>query len=150
MKVDGGIQDYWDCSLKYLKALGWGDTFNNEGNNVKDFNCYINYFYLWDYIGKDGNVITLDKNDFNNYINTVNGLIKRRGRFMVAMLEVYLKLNKSQADNIRSVFLKNDAIYSSYEDVADEIKKQIVDDKTFDEKSKEETISVLNKALKEI
>ncbi len=137
MKVDGGIQDYWDRSLKYLKALGWGDTFNNEGNNVNDFNCYINYFYLWDYIGKDENVITLDINDFKNYINTVNHLIKRRGIFMVAMLKVYLKLNKSQTDNIRWVFLKNDAIYNGYGYLVGILNEKMDDDKTFDEKIKD-------------
>lgn len=82
------INDYWDLSLKYLKENGYGEF------DSGDFNKYINYFFLWDYVDENYNVKPLspenndDINDLKKFFETAKDLIERRGKFMTAMLDI--------------------------------------------------------------
>lgn len=95
------IDDYWDLSLEYLKGNGYGD-FKSE-----DFNKYINYFFLWDYVKKDYSVKPLSPKDpininkMKKFFETATDRIYRRGKFMTAMLiiqsegeEIYSNIQK--------------------------------------------------------
>lgn len=128
--------DYWDLSLDYLKTKGWERDFNCDGKKLNDYNRYINYFFLWDYVDTEGEykpllkreADSLEENepslgkykpsikDFEQFLKKASILIKRRGCFMVAMLRLQQILgNEAYIELRNSIFVKDKAVYSSYE-----------------------------------
>lgn len=114
----GKTKDYWDLSLDLLR--------NNDGKNMdfitdkkrqinwskKDFNRYINLFFLWDYVKCDDldengspksrwlfdrkwkeSLLPQEQIDFQNFLDNVNKRIERRSLFMVAMLRIASGIN---------------------------------------------------------
>lgn len=85
------FKDYWDSSLECLRVA----QFKENG-----FEWYINYFFLWDYVQLDKgsykvNLIGVNeqtnKRDFPEFFKISTDLIKRRGKFMTAMLDIQHK-----------------------------------------------------------
>ena len=118
----GKLRDYWDESLKHLKKNGF-DKAQFEG---VDFTKYVNYFFLWDYIGEKGKPKDLNPKSGNcSFLRTTTKYIYRRGVFMVAMLNLHKLLGeKGYAELRENVFCKSDGVYSSYFEVIDLLKKQ--------------------------
>lgn len=96
------IDDFWDLSLEYLNENGFHKKIKkSEVNFDKEmFDWYINYFFLWDYVQLDKgsykvNLIGMNeqtnKRDFPEFFKISTDLIKRRGKFMTAMLDIQHK-----------------------------------------------------------
>ncbi len=114
-----GIRDYWDESLKYLKENG----FSEVGFDKDEFTKYVNFFFLWDYIGENGEPKDLNPKYF---LRQTTGYIYRRGVFMIAMLKLQKLLGERGYNELRnSVFCKSDWFYSGYSDVTDMLKSKI-------------------------
>lgn len=128
--------DFWDRSLFYLKQ----EAGNSWLNRDDIFTKYINYFFLWDYVKRDGSqyqVRALRKCNFkNDATGIINGdeqskltpdetswflknamwAIRRRGIFMTAMLQLRMD-NKQVFKKLRNeVFLSGDC-YCGYNTV---------------------------------
>lgn len=106
----GSTRDYWDASLDILQKEGFiaksGKHFEND-NLVK----YINIFFLWDYIGENGELLPLfnkgkrkfideqkygmltSLDDAKDFLHTVNKAIYRRGIFMAGQLCIALGIS---------------------------------------------------------
>ena len=106
----GSTRDYWDASLDILQKEGFiarsGKHFEND-NWVK----YINIFFLWDYIGENGELLPLfnkgkrkfvdeqkygmltSLDDAKDFLCTVNKAIYRRGIFMAGQLCIALGIS---------------------------------------------------------
>lgn len=109
------VSDYWDLSLGLLKEKSYTDKWkvctekDKKFWDNRDFRKYINTFFLWEYVDDDGKSIALfdrsskrlgppqevkpDGGDykygaFRSFLDNANRLIKRRGVFMTAMLEI--------------------------------------------------------------
>ncbi|MBD5083996.1 MAG: hypothetical protein HDT33_02740 [Clostridiales bacterium] len=101
-------RDCWDLSLELLRK---GDTclYGDDIWRKKDYEKYINFFFLWDYVDDTGEPIALferegekklpqvkdENNDFRFmdnafqvFLEGVNCRIERRGIFMAAMLDI--------------------------------------------------------------
>ena len=83
------IKDFWDLSLEYHKKNGYNKF------EKREFNKYINYFFLWDsaehkdndYIVRSISHKDWDQNSFlPTFFVKTREIIERRGRFMTAML----------------------------------------------------------------
>ena len=129
-------KDYWDRSLWLLKKRKncieepWiyknGKVEENIKWNKEDYKKYINTFFLWDYVNSEGNPrpISPCNNSLENFLEITTKLIRRRGCFMVAMLQVYQKLGEERYAKLRDrVFAKSDAIYESYKTVFNKIRE---------------------------
>lgn len=156
--------DYWDASLDILK----GEGFKNRSGyyfTKENFMSYINYFFLWDYVNINGEIVTLfgediesrkgeknedkllysrltDPENVKQFLENSIYRIKRRGIFMVTMLEIANEFYHDDDNEIftdwkdwkvsiyykiimKEVFLKDSAVYSGYECVLEEISKVI-------------------------
>lgn len=106
--ISSTLQDYWDLSLNDLRRN------RNEEDWLKNidmsFDRYINTFFLWDYVDEtyhvrplfSGHGPLLDSkawilprryeqrqvDEFEEFMTNVNIRIKRRGKFMAAMLKI--------------------------------------------------------------
>lgn len=157
--------DYWDLSLDYLKTKGWKSDFNCDGKKLNDYNRYINYFFLWDYVDTEGEykpllkreADSLEENepslgkykprieDFEQFLKKANILIKRRGCFMIAMLRLQQILGNEVYSELRNgIFVKNDAVYSSYNCAFESVKNFLKDNIT------DEINNLLSEAEKKI
>lgn len=141
------FKDYWDSSLECLHVA------QLEKNRFK---WYINHFFLWDYVEVDNNsykerqISPRDKKDIKKYIGqfkhffteTVN-LIKRRGKFMTAMLMIENE-NSNLYTRVRDRFFdQNSEPLHGINDAAEKILKE------FREKIPENTKGILEKLEKE-
>lgn len=128
--------DFWDSSLAWLKKDGFGDF------KAGDFNKYINYFFLWDYVnGDDGNGkykiqklfeshdkieqgiwTNVTSEEAEEFMKKAINLIERRGIFMTAMLRLKDQIGDDYNDLREKVFETN-AVYSGYAEVIEEIVK---------------------------
>lgn len=144
--------DFWDSSLAHLKKYGF--TSNYTIFKDEDFNRYINYFFLWDYVDKSGNdykikclfdshdkieegeslekskanwtnVTTEEADDFMEKSTT---FIERRGIFMTAMLRLKAHIG-NQYDTLRQTLFGINELYSGYEEVLKKILKWLDDNK---------------------
>lgn len=137
--------DYWDSSLKLLKGKSESDEWNSNGRKViwdsQYFNCYINTFFLWDYVQKkeDGEYdilelgtreedsLMLSNRGVEKFLENVNRAIINRGKFMTSML----KIAKLEKGNIYEMFRENvfesDRTYEGYEDVIQNLLELIED-----------------------
>lgn len=95
------INDYWDLSLKYLKEYLQENGYSD--NPELYFTKYINYFFLWDYVEKKNGEYEAkpigmnnfsEKRDILKFIEESTENIKRRGKFMTAMLNIQLEKNE--------------------------------------------------------
>lgn len=122
----GKFHDYWDESLKYLKKNG----FDKAEFKEEDFTKYVNYFFLWDYIGKNGEPKNLNPESGNRYfLRQTTKYIYRRGVFMVAMLNLHNLLGEEDYTELRKkVFCESDRVYSGYSDVIDLLKLKLDND----------------------
>lgn len=91
--------DFWDRSLQHLKENGYNDFISDY------FAKYINYFFLWDYaiIDKESYSVKdlshglkygTEHKEFTPFYEKASKYIKRRGRFMTAMLIIQTKNSK--------------------------------------------------------
>ena len=101
------IKDFWDLSLDDLKKNGYNrpvNDYNYEKHRrivrpvvfeEREFNKYINYFFLWDsveYKDNDYIVRSISHKDWDQdsflptFFVKTREIIERRGRFMTAML----------------------------------------------------------------
>ena len=148
-----GAEDYWDSALEKLKN-GWEDKFKGDINDKDNFNSFINYFFLWDYVTvknceylvdnlfiESMNSITRDKTDETTYeldksnrngntihIFTKNATycIKRRSLFMIFMLKLEENIGSNNYNELRmAIFSKNVKCYDSYSQVIETIKKYL-------------------------
>lgn len=117
---DEKIEDYMDLSLKYLKEFGWDNKFDSS-----DFNKYINYLFLWDYLDSDGNVKDLNRTDPKEFLKTVNTIIERRGEFIVDMLKLKEELGSNTYNDLRRSVFCRDKVFASYDEVISEVNKFI-------------------------
>lgn len=115
------IRDYWDLSLRLLQDEGYSDNFSPD-----DFIIYINRFFLWDYIGENGEPKNLrdDKNETKFYKQCTN-FIKRRGIFMTAMLKLQAIVREEYEIISDSVFSEPSYIYRGYDEVLKLIRKKL-------------------------
>lgn len=120
------LRDYWDESLKYLKEKG----FNKAKFKNDNFTKYVNYFFLWDYIGEKGKPKDLNPKSGNcSFLQTTTKYIYRRGVFMIAMLNLHKSLEeKGYAELRENVFCKSDDVYSGYFEVIDLLKLKLDND----------------------
>lgn len=93
--------DYWDAALKILEEKGF-ETKKGLLFKKENYKRYINYFFLWDYVEKDGYKAKPlfgkeigkrarkpnGEKEITEYLQNVNRYIRRRGIFMVAMLRI--------------------------------------------------------------
>ena len=104
------VYDYLDLSLEYLKENGYG-KFKKD-----DFTPYINYFFLWDWVTVDDHekyqvkLIGMnemgEKRNLSEFFDKTVKMIKRRGKFMTAMLIIAIYY-PNLYENIRKFFLEN-------------------------------------------
>lgn len=127
------LNDFWDFSLGELKDRGFTlkkynflikDYENVRDRNGKevvifnknDFENYINYFFLWDYVkitenGYEVNPVGMSKiggeRDLREFFEKTVQIIECRGKFMTAMLmiqnesaEIYLDIQTELQDKI--------------------------------------------------
>lgn len=114
----GKTKDFFDASLAWLKKDGFHDS-NKLVFDKNQFNTYINYFYMWDYVEvindmyhvksllnssvdvEDGDVAnnavwlerlqsTTMKANLLEYMKRVCSYIRRRGAFMTILLRLRL------------------------------------------------------------
>ncbi len=168
------IKDYWDLSLDYLAYTEKNAWLSNEKRLMKQkaaqensaFVKYINMFFLWDYVDKNYEVKSLfashenilgakicsvndvlpeDESEFSSYFENANTYIKRRGIFMVAMLNIAYRFEDVEIEYtnkaawkdwkvsdiykyiVEKVFL-TDKEYSGYEGVIEAIKNAVKKD----------------------
>lgn len=146
--------DFWDLSLFYLKQ---------EVNNLwlqRDgiFTKYINYFFLWDYVCRNGSEYQVkslvdgslvEENMSRNlqpmettlFLENVLRVIRRRGIFMTAMLRIEKAIGKEKYAELREKVFLTSETYSGYggviKEIKDEIKKGIEEAKFKDNKEKD-------------
>lgn len=116
----------------------------------QDFNKYINFCFLWDYVdidpvnkdyiikGQQEKYCIDTMEDFNRYVDDAVKYIPRRGIFMAAMLEIANEFYQDDDNDIfidwknwkvsiyykiimKEVFLKDSTIYSGYDCVLKDI-----------------------------
>lgn len=113
------LSDKWDLSLECLASGGY------HGFDRSEFNRYVNYFYLWFFFDKNGNVLRYS--DKNDYYVTANRLILERGKFMSEMLKLGLNVGEKALSGIRvQVFGSSDRIFSGTDEVRETINKAIM------------------------
>ncbi|MCH5205968.1 MAG: hypothetical protein J1F09_03375 [Oscillospiraceae bacterium] len=129
--------DFWDSSLVWLKS-GYDDKFNSD-----DFNKYINYFFLWDYVdgvdekGKfkikplfkshdkieQGNWTNItSKEEAEQFMENAARFILRRGIFMTAMLK--LATNEEYTETYKTLQKKifsSDECYNGFNSVIEKV-----------------------------
>lgn len=127
------VNDYWYSSLELLKNKNssWNCRKNPIKWDPKNYDLYINFFFMWDYIDENG--CPVDYSDILNssrseYMKHMIRAIKRRSIFMVMLL----KINKAVGDENygkmrKSLFCRSDGIYRNYEEVMLKIKKYLFD-----------------------
>lgn len=125
--------DYWDASLKILVEEGFktkkGLLFKKE-----NYKRYINYFFLWDYVEKDGYKAKPlfgteigkqarkpnGEKEITEYLHNVNRYIRRRGIFMVAMLRI-AKRSTNDYKKIMEYLCEPDTTISNCEDACEQL-----------------------------
>ncbi len=135
------LRDYWDLSLHDLRTNGDGHDW--LGNAGISFNRFINTFFLWDYVDERYDVlplfpshnVLLDRgceevfpriydqehvDEFKIFTNNVNHCIRRRGKFMVAMLRI-ATLEKSDDYDVIVDVLATDERFNSMEAVVEKL-----------------------------
>lgn len=120
--------DNWTKSLVMLrnKNINDGYSWNYKGKeiiwNSKNFNKYINYFFLWDYVHNENDNYIPDVLEYSDsgFLEKTAKFIKRRGIFMVAMLKIADK-DSDLYKKLQSSVFDIDEIYSGYDDVFCEI-----------------------------
>lgn len=133
------VNDYWYSSLALLKEKNEEWFFRNEKItwNKDNYNLYINFFFLWDYLDEKGKVIDYTgilKTDRSKYLEEMINKIKRRSNFMVMLLKLYNFMGLEAYEQMRNnIFIKAEEIYPGYDKVVKSIKEYISDnDATFD------------------
>ena len=111
------VNDYWDISLMYLRDRGW------NGLEQDDFNKYINYFFLWDYVSENDNSYTVKElSNTDSFFKTTVQYIKRRGIFMIAMLKIQQDFSDVY-EMIQNMLLQN-TVFKGYANVIEKIKER--------------------------
>lgn len=113
------FKDYWDSSLECLRVAQLKEN---------SFNWYINYFFLWDYVevnGSDYMEKTISpRNDkleeYKNFFKETTDYIKRRGKFMTAMLMIQSQ-NPALYNNILTFLTDDNFTAKSISDTAKKI-----------------------------
>ena len=124
------VNDYWHSTLEILKYKE--DIWNYRGKeiywNKKNFILYANMFYMWDYFNEDGtlkNYSEMIHNDISRFLHVMINKIKRRGIFMLMMLQVHKHIGEKRFRILaEQLFLKQEALYEGYDDV---IKRMIIE-----------------------
>ncbi|MFV0250296.1 MAG: hypothetical protein ACK5HP_04630 [Bacilli bacterium] len=121
-----GLSDYWDLSLEYLQTYGW-----DKSKFTKDkFNKYVNYFFLWDYVeAKDSkNYIIKElspheysEDSIKRFLKDTTKFIKRRGIFMVGILQIQKEISVEKYNEIRKIIFCSNNTFCGYEDVLNKI-----------------------------
>lgn len=114
--------DYWDIKIKrqYLDNISLSEKARLR---------YINLFFHWDYVNASNSEYSLkpfwnghekkylpEKNEIPNYIDLVDLYTKRRGIFMIGMLNIACKCENDYV-LIRNRILMSDNTFSGYEEV---------------------------------
>lgn len=136
--------DFWDLSLLWLQ----NDEKNYFKKDKKLFAKYINYFFLWDYVLKEGSdyqIKSLRKNSFHCGTGVIDGheslclteeeilvflrnavwAITRRGIFMTAMLRIEQEIGADKYGELRDNVLAVNNCYQNYGEVIEALKEGI-------------------------
>uniref|UniRef100_UPI00405710DC hypothetical protein n=1 Tax=Acetatifactor sp. TaxID=1872090 RepID=UPI00405710DC len=121
------VEDYWERSLALLqnKNEQWMcKQRNGEHHEIfwdkSNYNLYINFFFLWDYVDENGNPLFLSDwttSDQLNYMERIIRMIKRRSLFMVMLLKLQAKIGINRYNEMKQAIFENDEIYSGYDEV---------------------------------
>lgn len=126
-------QDDWSRSLELLKNWEtkwkykcWGKEYSIDWRK-EDFNKYINYFYLWDFVSDtNGEKSKDDLNEFNKSLDSCIKTIKRRGAFMTLMLMIQEEIGDKKFCKLRKeVFVQKEEVYKDYNSVMIEIRNNL-------------------------
>ena len=168
-----GGEDYWDSALEILKN-GWKDKFKSDIKNKDNFNSFINYFFLWDYVtvkdceylvnnlfveSMNSNSIDetiertteLDKNNregttIHIFAKNATYCIKRRSLFMILMLKLEERMGLNNYSELRhQIFSKKVKCYESYSEVIESIKTYLK--KNLDESKQKEFDTLINETI---
>lgn len=131
--LDKDICDFWDRSLNHLKNKGF-DEFESG-----DFEQYVNYFFLWDYVdvaednkeyipktnlseGLSSDISNGEiKQQYTDFFKKTTELIQRRGKFMAAML----MLPENDYQTLQSDIFNTGKTYQGFNDVVSLIEDKI-------------------------
>ena len=136
-----------NCDGKSGRFLG-EDEETRKRNGIK----YINFSFLWDYVKKtedstyevlpfcdshklkiqtwavmdvwDEKNVLPKKEELEELCGNINSKIARRGRFMMAMLEISMKYPEVYGSLMREVFL-TERVYEGYEEVIEAIREKL-------------------------
>ncbi len=138
--------DYWDIKISRLYL-------DNKELNV----LYVNCFFQWDYVkpapcgkkyclktfwsGHEKHYLPGEKNDVINYIKCVDIYTKRRGLFLVGMLQI-ASSDIEEYKKIREGIFLSKEIYGSFINVIEDILKKF---KTLKEETKKIIIDTQKK-----
>lgn len=142
--------DYWDLKLEkqYLLAPNGCIEWNNK---------YINLFMLWDYVEKgesqyqvkyfwEGHKISsplpININETIGYVELIDCYTKRRGRFMLGMLQIS-KMNRKIYTKIRKEVLLQSCMYQGYVEVIGKMIETIKNISTESRSMQEKIINLL-------
>lgn len=181
--VHPGLRDYWDLSLDDLayNKDAWlpGRVRVKHARDNKAFIQYVNTFFLWDYVDDNYEIKPLfashedklgaDKElnnekvfpdmqhngkEFDKFLGNVNSYINRRGKFMAAMLNIALNIDRDTPytgerqeewkdwkvsgtyKKIVEEVLLSDKCFLGYHEVIEEIQKQMKESKFKDDINK--------------
>lgn len=113
------LSDKWDLSLECLASGGY------HGFDRSEFIRYVNYFYLWIFFDKNGNILRYSEK--NDYYVTAKRLILERGKFMSEMLKLGLNVGEKAFSDIRGQVLGSSyRIFSGTDEVWEAINKVIM------------------------
>lgn len=130
------LGDFFDLSLMELQAneVQW---FGKENGGV--FPQYINTFFLWDYTELEGKkyrilpffeghtkeqLFPVDRDEqLSVCIDTINNIIRRRGKFMVDMLHIAVN-RPEQYKKIQAYLSELDTLFPSLEEAAKTIREK--------------------------